>query len=201
MSARIVGDLSDLPAGGFRQHGMWFWAGLGFMLIEGMGFVLAIAAYLYIMAGANQWPLNEKAPDLLWGTANLVLLLASLVPNWLTSRAARRRDKPATTRWVGVMTLIAVAALALRALEFPHLNARWDRDAYGSVLWALIVMHTAHLITDFLDTFFLAVFLRTHPVDNERLSDADDNAGYWDFIVLWWVPLYALIYWAPRWTP
>jgi cytochrome c oxidase subunit 3 len=201
MSVRVIGDLSHLPASGFRSHGMWSWAGAGFMLIEGAGFLLAIAAYLYVMAGANQWPLSNLAPDLLWGTVNTVLMLASLWPNYLISRAARKRDLAAVRPLAVLITLIAIAVLTLRAVEFAHLNTRWDRDAYGSVVFALMAMHTTHLITDFGDTFFLAVFLHTHPVDNERLSDTDDNAGYWAFIVAFWVPLYLLVYWAPRWSP
>lgn len=198
---RIVGDLSDLPASGFRSHGMWYWAGAGFMLIEGTGFALAFATYLYIMAGSDQWPPTERAPDLLWGSLNTLLMVASLVPNVFTSNAARRRDLPAARFWVLVMALIAVGTLVLRALEFPSLNARWDHDAYGSALWAVLAMHTVHLATDFVDTAYLGLFLHTHPVDNERLSDVDDNAGYWGFIVFWQVAVYVLVYWAPRWSP
>ena len=201
MSSRVIGDLSDLPASGFRHHGLWFWAGAGFMLIEGAGFALAIAAYLYIMAGADQWPLTDLAPELVWGTASTLLMLASLAPNALVSRAARKRDLSATCLWTLVITLAAVGTLVLRGLEFTSLNTRWDQDAYGSVVWALILLHTVHLATDFIDTAFLTLFLRTHPVDNERFADTDDNAGYWAFIVLSWLPIYALIYWAPRWAP
>lgn len=201
MSGRIVGDLSHLPTAGFRQHGLWFWAGLGFMLIEGVGFVLAGAAYLMLMSEADQWPLLTIAPDLFWGTAVTAAFIASLVPNAIVSRAARERDLAATRRWALVMTLIGAAILAMRAVELGHLNARWDQDAYGSVVWALILLHTVHLVTDLLDTLFLSVFLFTHSVDNERFSDTDDNAGYWTFIALTWLPYYLLIYWAPRWAP
>jgi cytochrome c oxidase subunit III len=201
MRGRIIGDLSDLPTTGFRNYGMWFWAGTGFMLIEGVGFALVLAAYLYIMAGADQWPLADGAPDLVWGTANTLLMVASLVPNYLASHGARKRDAGATRLWTLVMVAIGAATLLLRGFEFPHLNTRWDQDAYGSVVFAVILMHTVHLITDFTDTFFLAVFQHTHPLDNERFADTDDNAGYWAFIVGWQVIVYLVIYWAPRWSP
>jgi len=29
----------------------------------------------------------------------------------------------------------------------------------------------------------------------------DDDAVYWAFVVLTWLPFYALVYWAPRWVP
>lgn len=201
MTGKIVGDLSGLPASGFRQHGLWFWAGAGFMLIEGTAFILAAAAYLMLMGEAEQWPLVDRAPDLLWGTLALAVFLGSLAPNFLVSHAARKRDLAATRRWSVAMTVLCAVLLVLRAIEFGHLNTRWDQDAYGSIVWALILLHTVHLVTDFIDTFFLTVFLFTHPVDNERFSDTDDNAGYWAFIVFFWAAYYVLIYWAPRWAP
>jgi heme/copper-type cytochrome/quinol oxidase subunit 3 len=32
----------------------------------------------------------------------------------------------------------------------------------------------------------------------KRFSDAEDNAFYWYFVVLSWLPLYAVLYWLPR---
>ena len=71
--SRVVGDLSQLPAAGYRLHSLWGWATLGFMAIEGTGFALAAAAYVYLMDSARQWPLEGKPPDLLWGTVNAVV--------------------------------------------------------------------------------------------------------------------------------
>ena len=93
MSApRVVGDLSKVPASGFGRHSLWFWGALGFMAIESAGFALACGAYLYLMNRADQWPLASAPPDLLWGSLLTVLLLASLVPTLILSKAARRRD-------------------------------------------------------------------------------------------------------------
>jgi cytochrome c oxidase subunit I+III len=44
----------------------------------------------------------------------------------------------------------------------------------------------------------LAVLLFTGPVEERRFVDAEDNAGYWYFVVLTWLPIYGVIYWAPR---
>jgi heme/copper-type cytochrome/quinol oxidase subunit 3 len=171
------------------------------MLIEGAGFSLAGAAYIYVMDSAKQWPLASDPPDLLWGTLQTLLLLGSLIPAVFLSRAARRRDRKATQAWAIPVLLLNLAALVVRGFEFPHLNTRWDQDAYGSVTWTLILLHTTHLLTDFIDTLFLTVFLFTHPVGNDRFSDVDDDVIYWAYVVLTWIPLYLLIYWAPRWAP
>jgi len=201
MTARLVGDLSPLPAAGFRSHGLWFWAAMGFMVIEGAGFALACAAYIYLMNGAREWPLDGVAPDLGWGTAMAVLLVASLVPNALMSRASRRRLAGPTQLWAGVVFVLNALALVVRGFEFLHLNTRWDANAYGSIVWALILLHTVHLLTDFIDTCFVTLLLFTHPIDTERFSDVDDDSVYWGFVVACWLPIYLLIYWAPRWAP
>ncbi len=199
MSAR--GDLSRLPAAGFRSHGLWYWAGLAFMLMEGAAFALAAAAYLYLMNGASRWPLSDRPPDLGWGTAQTLLLLASLPPTVVMCRAARRRQLDPTRFWAVVVFVMNALALVIRGFEFAHLNTHVDQDAYGSATWALMLLHTTHLVTDFVDTLFVTVFLFTHSVDTERFSDVDDDGVYWTFVVLAWFPLYLLVYWAPRWLP
>ena len=202
MTGRVTGfDLSTLPAAGFRTHGLWFWAAMGFMVIEGAGFALACAAYVYLMNGARQWPLAGVAPDLFWGSVQTGLLLISLIPNFILSRAARRREAGPTKLWAAILFVLTVLSLVVRGFEFPHLNARWDFDAYGSIVWALLLLHTTHLLTDFIDTGFLTAFLFAKPIDTERFSDVDDDCVYWAFVVACWLPIYLLVYWAPRWAP
>ncbi|HYD71827.1 MAG TPA: cytochrome C oxidase subunit III, partial [Candidatus Binatia bacterium] len=70
---------------------------------------------------------------------------------------------------------------------------------YGSIVWAVMLLHTVHLLADLVDTIVLAVFLHTHPIPPERYSHVEDNASYWLFVVVSWLPLYVLVYWAPRW--
>jgi cytochrome c oxidase subunit 3 len=198
---RIVGDLSKIPTSGFGAHSLWFWGALGFMAIESAGFALAGASYLYLMNRASQWPLSSPPPDLFWGTAITLLMLGSLVPTVFLSRAARKRDRKQTKFWMVLVTALNALAIICRGFEFNHLNTRWDQDAYGSVVWALVLLHTVHLLTDFIDSGVLTGFLFTCDIDDERLSDVDDDAVYWAFVVLTWLPIYALVYWAPRWTP
>lgn len=198
MSRQIVGDLSHLPASGWGTRSQWFWGIVGFMAIEGMGFLLAMGCYLYLMSNAASWPLRGSPPDLLYGSLLTLVMLLSLLPNaWVAKVASQKKLGPTLVGLV-VMCLVAMLCLAIRAFEFQHLEVRWDSDAYGSIVWALLLLHTTHLVTDFLDTVVLAVFCFTHEVDEERFSDVDINAVYWGFVVAAWLPIYALVYWAPR---
>lgn len=196
---KITRDLSHLPTFAFGARTLTWWGTLGFMALEGMGFVLSAGAYLYLMTLAPKWPLNAPQPDYWPGTVVTLLLLASIPLNLVLDRWARACDL-AKVRWglVG-MTLLGIAPLAVRWFEFPALGVRWDTNAYGSVTWFLLGLHTTHLITDLGDTIVLTALMFTrHGKSGRRFSDVSDNAFYWNFVVLAWLPIYFILYWLPR---
>ncbi len=60
------------------------------MLIEGMGFVLAIGAYFYLHSlRASLAAGPTPPPSLFWATTVLVIALLSEIPNFWLDRAAR----------------------------------------------------------------------------------------------------------------
>jgi heme/copper-type cytochrome/quinol oxidase subunit 3 len=195
---RIVGDLSHLPDTAMGPRSLVWWGTLGFMLIEGIGFLLAGATYLYLRGQAADWPPHSRPPDLSMGTAFTVLLLLSEIPNRWVARRARAHDAQAVRFGIVAMTVLGVALLVIRAFEFAHLNVRWDADAYGSATWMLMFLHTVHVLTDLADTLVLGACLFTRPISASQFSDVDDNSTYWSFVVLTWLPIYALVYWGPR---
>jgi cytochrome c oxidase subunit I+III len=145
------------------------------------------------------WPPNHLPPQLLWGTVNVAILLASCLPNQLAKQAAEREDLRAVRIWMVVANVFALAFIAVRFLEFQTLNCHWSDNAYASTVWVLLGAHTAHLITDFLDTLVLTVLMFTGPLTGKRFVDVSENSLYWWFVVGSWIPIYLTIYWAPRW--
>jgi cytochrome c oxidase subunit 3 len=194
-----VSDVSALPTHAFGQRSLTWWGTLSFMSLEGTGFGLAIATYLYLMALAPKWPLNSPPPDLGQGTWVTLLLVASAPLNKLLDGWARSEDLRKVRIGLVGMSLFGVAPLIVRSFEFGHLNVRWDSDAYGSVVWFLLGLHTTHILTDVADTVVLTALMFTrHGQNGRRFSDVSDNAFYWDFVILSWLPIYLLIYWVPR---
>ncbi|WP_175108243.1 cytochrome c oxidase subunit 3 [Pararobbsia alpina] len=191
-------DVSHLPSFGYGHRSLMWWSTLGLMLIEGTAFAIGVMMYFYLRSLAQVWPLNAPPPDLLWGTANTIVLLASMVPNQLAKRAAERGDRRGACLWIWVCLAFAVVFLVLRGFEFAALNVKWYANAYGSVVWLLLGLHTTHIITDTVDTAVLGVLLITGPFEGKRLVDVSENALYWYFVVLSWVPIFAVIYLAPR---
>jgi heme/copper-type cytochrome/quinol oxidase subunit 3 len=200
MKTRVVEDVSGLPTYAYGHHMTTWWGTLAFIALEGTGFVLASGAYLYLVAVNSRWPLNESPPGLVWSSTLTVFLLLSVVPNVITYHVAiGERLWPVRILTV-VMSLVGVVAIAIRGYEFTTLNVRWYDDAYGSIVWAILGLHTTHLITDVGETIVITILMFTRHGRGKRFSDVEDNAFYWNFVVAAWVPLYALLYWVPRVT-
>jgi cytochrome c oxidase subunit I+III len=196
--ARTI-DVAALPPGAFGSRSVMWWGTLGLVLIEGTAFALAIGAYFFLATRMPHWPPHGVAPpDLGWGTVNTIVLLASGVPNELARRGAERIDLGRVRIWLVVCLAFGVAFNAVRAVEFAHLNVRWDHGAYGSIVWLLLGLHTTHIVTDFLDTAVLTVLMFTGPIEERRFIDVAENAVYWYFVAAAWLPIYGVIYWAPR---
>jgi cytochrome c oxidase subunit III len=196
---RVVQDVSSLPTYAFGSRMTMWWGTLAFCALEGTGFAIAVATYLYLMQANGSWPLSAAPPGYWPGTIITVLMLVSVVPNQMIKKHARREDLPRVRTMLLIMCGIGLLAVAIRFYEFGHLNIAWDENAYGSIVWIILGLHAAHLITDLGDTLVLAALMFTRHAQGKRFSDVEDNAVYWDFVVLSWLPLYLLIYWVPKW--
>jgi cytochrome c oxidase subunit 1/cytochrome c oxidase subunit I+III len=199
MSQPATLDVSRLPPGAFGYRSLMWWGTLGICLIEGMAFALAIAAYFYLRTRTPHWPPEGIAPPgLPWGTVNIVLLVASGIPNELAKRAAEKVDLRGVRLWLVVCLVFGVGFNAVRVLEFKALNVLWNTDAYGSAVWLLLGLHTTHIVTDVLDTAILTALMFIGPIEEKRFVDVSENSVYWYFVVGAWLPIYGVIYWAPR---
>jgi cytochrome c oxidase subunit III len=195
---RPVQDVSRLPDYAFGSRMTPFWGTLAFMSLEGTGFALAAGSYLYLAWLNPQWPLADQPPDLFWASLLTAVLLVSLWPNQILKRNVKRQDLSRLRGDLLLMSFVAIVILAIRAFEFSTLNVRWDQNAYGSIIWVLLGLHTAHILTDAIDTFVLTALMFTKHAHGKRFSDVEDNAIYWDFVVVSWLPIYVLIYWVAR---
>ena len=197
---RFADDLSTLPTSAFGHRSLTWWGVLAFFLIEGSGFFLAFAAYFFLMNQEHSWPPPPiLPPDLIAGTLFTVLILLSEIPNTLVKKSAEALDTRGVQRWLIVVSVIGAVLLILRAFEFNSMNVLWHDNAYGSAIWMLLFLHTTHLLTDWGDTIVLSFLMRTElGWEGRRLVDTDENALYWRYVWLLWLPIYLMIYWVPR---
>ncbi|HVX81622.1 MAG TPA: cytochrome c oxidase subunit 3 [Devosiaceae bacterium] len=198
MKTRVVGDLSGLDKHGSGARLVTWWGTIGFMSLEGMGFVLGAGSFLYLGWHTPTWAAGAPPQEVIWPTVFTAILVLSLIPNYAIMKRAQAQDNGTVRALLVLMSVIGVLAVGVRGYEFTQLNIGWYTNAYGSLLWVLLGLHTTHLLTDLADTIVLTALFFTRHCPTRRFSDADENAMYWNFVVIAWLPFYVLLYWVPR---
>ena len=175
---RFTAGLSGLPDHAFGHRSLTWWGVMAFMTIEGVAFAMAFAAYFFLMNHQDQWPPDPvAAPGLLAGILFTLVMLASEIPNTMIKKAAEKEDIAPVRRGLVVMTLVGLVLFAIRAFEFASLNVGWTDNPYGSVLWMLLVLHTVHVLTDWVDTATLTALMHTrHGHSGRRFADVSENS-------------------------
>jgi heme/copper-type cytochrome/quinol oxidase subunit 3 len=193
-----LGHVADLPTVTFGQRSLMWWGTLGFMVIEGWTLALLAAMYFYIRQNFHTWPpLHTPLPSLLIPTIQMAVMIVSMLPLYLASRAARRLDLGGVKLWLLVSTLISIPIPVLRWYELWALNIRWDTNAYGTAAWTIVGTHATLLLLDVADTIGLTLFYWLKKMPIKAMSDVSDNSLYWYFMVLIWLPLYLIVYVGP----
>jgi heme/copper-type cytochrome/quinol oxidase subunit 3 len=198
MSRRTL-DVSSLPASVLDSRSLVWWGTIVMTVIETLVFAITVAAYFYLRTNASEWPPEHTGPPALTAaTINIVVLLVSMLPAVALDRAAQRRDIR-MIEWMLVANLVfGITFLVLRIFEFKALHCWWNSNAYGSITWTLLFLHTTNLVTSLAETAVVLGFFLTRPVDDHQFLDARLDGVFWYFIVVTWIPLYAVVFLVPR---
>ena len=197
----VVADVSQLPDVTFGPRSTTWWGTVGFMITEGLSLVICAFAYLYLRKNFYHYPpLGTPLPSLGIPIIQLVVMGISIVPMWLAARRALQLDISGARIALLAAFIIKLGILVLRWYEFQALNTHWNTDAYGSAAWIVMGFHTTMLILDVAEDAGFALILWSGRGRAATLSDVVDDAMYWYFTVIAWVPLFVLLCLGPRWT-
>ena len=203
-SAHVAGeqgsiDVSGLPSTTFGHRALTWWGTVGFMAAEGTTLIICAVAYLYVQRNFQVWPPRETPlPSLTASTIQLLLMAVSVPVMISTSRAARRLDLGGVRRGMLLSTGFALAFCVVRWFELQALHTRWDSNAYGSTVWAVVFAHATLLVAQFFESAALSALLLLGPVEPKHFGDVDDSCLYWYFMTGAWLVLYLLVFISPR---
>ena len=196
---RALVDVSALPTVVFGSRATTLWGMMCFMAIEGTTLAICAASYFYLRKNFSAWPPEgTRQPSLLVPTISLIALLASNGLAVAMDRAAKAEDFARTRLLLIVSTAVGLGLFGLRLLEFRSLHTTWDANAYGSIAWATMGMHASLLLMDAMETGGLAIVYALGRAQRKHFVHASENAMYWWFTTLSWVPLYVVVFWGPR---
>jgi len=200
LSSKLVIDVSHFPALHSSNRSPLWWGMVGLITIECVVFATLISSYFYLRFHAPEWPpAGATPPDLLLPTINTLVLIGSSLAMWWADRGIEDHGDQRRLK-IGLAAAMAFSFLflVLKVVEYRDVEYSWASHAYGSIIWVMIVFHSAHVLSVFLKGFVVEILAFKGHFTKERHLGVQINGLYWHFVVVIWIPLYFTIYWAPR---
>jgi len=207
-AARSTIDVSELPPSALDHRSPIWWGNLLLLAIETTMFAILVATYFYLRQNYENWPPPQvnfqppnlhPAPDLFWGTINLIVILGASFAMLSADAAVLRFDRKGVLLSTLFTVILGAVAIVLRFREFHGTQFRWDDNAYASIVWGILFMHLLHLIVGICEDSLMFAYITKYGMDDKHARDVRVTAVYWYWIGGIWVPLYALIYFGPYW--
>lgn len=200
MNGALTIDVGHLPNLVSRSRGTLWWAMVLLVTIEGTVFATLATTYFYLRMGEPSWPpAGVDPPRLLLPTINTLILLTSSVPVFLGDRGITRGHQRRLVWGMTTAALLGALFLFLKYTEYRDVSYSWDDHAYGSIVWLIVGFHSAHVLSVVLKTIVVALLAWRGYFNEHRHLGVQINGLYWHFVVAVWLPLYVVLYWAPRW--
>jgi cytochrome c oxidase subunit 3 len=195
-------DVAALPRHAFGPRAPIWWGAVLLVVIEGTMMGLLLVSYFYLRGNFQVWPPSGLGPRVFWlAMLEAALLAVSLVPIALASGAAQRGQLGRARRLLLTGTLLGGAMLILRGIEIGSLPFRWDTNAYGSVFWMILILHTTHVLSGAAENAVLLAVLWRGSSEPKHLGDVETSAILWYFVVLEWLAAFAILYFEPILLP
>jgi cytochrome c oxidase subunit 3 len=170
----------------------------------GVGVVVWLASELMFFAGLfgayftlrglnDPWPPEGVKLETLTTSLATVVLVASSGAMHFAVVAARRGDRRASIRWLGVTALMGALFLCNLAFEYSQAEFKIDSNAYGSIFYLMTGFHGLHVVGGlvFMGAVAVAIAGRSRAPAHETVEVC---GYYWHFVDVVWVAMFATIY-------
>ena len=192
-------NLAGLPVLDISNKEPLWWGQLLLCMIEGSMFFMLIAIYFYLRLRVDVWPgPGVILPGVVIPTVAFLPLIISTIGSYWASEAAKKDNRGGMILGLAVNLVFAGVFLALRFWQLRALNFNWATDAHGSIFWTILFLHTFDIVADLLMTAMLVGILVAGRHGGRTRLGVHVDSVVWYFLAAIWVPLYAVVYWAPR---
>jgi cytochrome c oxidase subunit III len=189
---RVI-DVAELPRHAVGLRAPLWWGTMLLIAIESTCFAMLFTSYLYVRNNFDEWP-PEARLQLLPGIVSGAVLLLTVLPTWLYRSAACAERFVAMRRWLVIATLLALASIGVRVWEIAAVPFRWTGNAYTSVVWMSLGMHTFEIVTGAVESLYMCAIVFRPRIEMKTFEDVEASALFWFFSVFVWLPFGLLFY-------
>jgi heme/copper-type cytochrome/quinol oxidase subunit 3 len=161
-------------------NGLWGMA--LFLASEVTIFGTLLSTYFYLDFDARRWPPAGIAPpELAWPLIATGWLVASAIPMWAASHAARAGHRQLTAWMISLGFVMQCCYLAAQVILFQHDLDKFSPQAtaYGSIYFTILAVHHAHVIVGLLLDVGILWQVVTKGLTNYWLVGVRGLALYW----------------------
>ncbi len=199
MTASRPIDVSGLADYSISTQSPVWWGQVLLACIEGTMFLILLAVYFYLRLRVDIWPPpGVQLPHLVLPSIALLPMLVSCYGSYWASEGAKKDDRGVMLVGLLVNIVFGAVYLVLRGVEWHNFNFGWTTDVHGSIVWAIIFLHSFDAVADLIFTLVLIVLLVIGWRDRRIRIAVHVDSIVWYFIAAIWLPLYAVVYWGPR---
>jgi cytochrome c oxidase subunit 3 len=195
-------NVAHLPRHAFGPRAPIWWGTIFLIAIEGTMMGLLLVSYFYLRGNFQVWPPSEMGDQVFrLAMAQACLLGLSLIPIGIASTAAKHGRTRLARGLLLAGTVVGAVMLVLRGFEIAALPFRWDANAYASIFWMILILHTTHVLSGVAENAVLLGVLWVGPVEEKHLGDVEASALLWGFVVLEWAAAALILYVGPVLLP
>jgi cytochrome c oxidase subunit 3 len=191
-------NVSGLPTYVFGARSISWWATVGMTVIEAFMYCLCLGTYFYLATVSPKWPPpTMPLPGLFYpNLMGIALIISLLVAIWLDIKS-RKEQKNLVLAGLIILSLLGIAIIILRWFELWALGTKWDVNAYGSVIWIILGVHTFHTVFEVLETIVMTLVFASGHTNGQILVNISDSCIFWYFIIAAWILTYPIVYLGP----
>jgi cytochrome c oxidase subunit I+III len=187
---------------GKHKHPPMYYGALLFIAIESTEFLALIASYFYLRSTSNDWPPGDvPRPELLLPIIGTILLLVSLIPTYLGDHKLKEGDRRALIICLILTAILEAGFILFIGLHLRSLDWNWDKNAYTSAYWVLILTHLIFAGVMILENLYILVLVLRGFYNKERHwgVDIDSYSSY--FIIAAWIAIFFTVFLSPYLIP
>jgi cytochrome c oxidase subunit 3 len=178
-----------------RSKPLAWWGMIIIIATESMIFVGLLASYAFLRASAQTWPPpGVPLPEIPKTAVFSALLIGSSLPVWWGERGIKRGDAGILRLGWAIAWLMAAAFVGNSIKDFLDLRFGWSDNAYGSIFYATVGLHLAHVIVALILSIGVQAKAWMGRYDKDHYLTVEVVSLYWHFVDVVWIFVFATLF-------
>ncbi len=183
------------PAATRRSKPLAWWGMMITITTESMIFAGLLAAYGFLRASALRWPPpGVPLPEIPKTAVFSALLIFSSIPVIWAERGIKRGNQAQLRIGLAVAWLMAAAFVGNSIKDFLDLSFGWSDHAYGSIFYATVGLHLAHVIIALIMSIGVQVKAWGRRYDDTHHLTVEVVSLYWHFVDVVWIFVFSALF-------